>query len=148
MKKECACGSCQNACKNTPGWFRPGEAEKVAAFLGMPLDQLFKEKLGVNWWSGDLAFVLAPAVTSMQPGQEFRYDPRGTCVFFQDGKCSIHEVKPFECADTMCGDSRKVTEERHEAIADSWRGEEHQAQIVKLLGREPIEEEGSFYSLL
>lgn len=135
--KECRCRYCSEACNHKPGWFKPGEAEKVADHLGLSLEDLFKTKLGVDWWegSGEDIFLLTPALSNMTPGEEYPGDPRGSCVFFEDGLCSIHSVKPFECGEYMHGDSHGEISSRHRSVADLWR--DHQDQIETLLGREP-----------
>lgn len=138
---ECSGQDCQQACQQKPGWFRPGEAEAVAELLGMSLEELFASKLGVDWWvggggdEGDLAettFLLSPAITSMQPGEEFPSNPSGQCIFLQDSRCQIHAAKPFECA--------QLTHDGHAdrlEIAREWLGPQGQEQIRQLLGREP-----------
>lgn len=141
---ECSCSTCQKACTHKPGWFAPGEAEAVATHLGLTLEQLFKQHLMVDWHddvdgvSGDV-FLLSPAVDDETPGEEFPGDPRGRCVFYKDGKCSIHAVKPKECREYVHGDSSTTVRIRHEVIAAEWV--EHQQQIKDLLGRKPISSE-------
>ena len=67
-KESCTCSSCQRACTFKPGWFLPGEAEQTATYLGIPSQQLFAEKLAVDWWEGDAGpvFVLSPAILERQ----------------------------------------------------------------------------------
>lgn len=48
-KDSCKCESCQAACRQKPGWFLPGEAERVAEYLGISLEDLFRTKLAVDW---------------------------------------------------------------------------------------------------
>lgn len=135
-KTECQCETCQSYCTNCPGWFAPGEAEKAAAYLKMPLQEFFSKYLGVNWWVDDEdIFLLAPATTRMQPGNEYPSNPRGQCVFFEAGRCKIHPVKPKECACVSHASTREEASQVHEGIAMEWRA--HQAQITELLGREP-----------
>lgn len=135
------CGRCVAGCGHKPGWFLPGEAEKTAAFMGMTLPEFFSAFLAVDWWEAvpeaglPEVFVLSPAVTQGVPGQEFPADPRGTCVFFQEGRCRIHPVKPHECRETWCGDPFAGPMAHHEAMT-AWAG--HQGQIRELLGRSPI----------
>jgi Fe-S-cluster containining protein len=137
---DCQCQTCQNACKYKPGWFRPGEVEKVADFLQISLNRLFKEKLAVDFLyrsddGNSPVFVLSPATTSGDPGKEFPFDPRGQCVFYKDGKCEIHPVKPHDCRaydHTQTGDQSLPT---HYETGDSWS--DHQDQIKSLLGRDP-----------
>ena len=139
-KESCECDVCRHACEHKPGWFMPGQAEKVAEYLNMSVEELFKTKLMVDWWEQDEdhpedIFLLSPGIVGEEPGSEFPSDPRGTCVFYKEGKCSIHPVKPFECADSIHGERGEY---RHNDIALAWQP--HQEQIKKLLGREPQSE--------
>jgi Fe-S-cluster containining protein len=141
--KECSCNVCLQGCKRRPGWFRPGEAEKAASLLGLSLQEFFNTKLGVDAWMGDPdIYLLAPALVGEDPGTEYPFSPRGRCIFLtKDNKCEIHAAKPDECAfahhDTPIED---CTSNRQD-IVKSW--EEHQDQIIQLLGREPFMEEPS-----
>ncbi len=150
-KTECACEKCQRACENVPGWFRPGEAEKAAAFLKLTMRAFFKRYLGVNWWCdsrhGDV-FALAPAILHMTPGEEYPANPKGCCVFFTaDRRCMIHPVKPFHCSH---GDPHAFDEARHKSdmkrTVTLWRKE--QSQIVKLLKRDPVSEDISIFDAM
>lgn len=143
---ECSCDRCQAACIVKPGWMKPGEAEKIAEFLGISLEELFKTKLAIDWYDWDSwgeydpdgsahTFVLSPASTTIEPGKEWQGSPRGQCVFLVDGRCSIHPVKPHECAKwdhTMPADEG---DELHKSVAVSWKG--HYNKLVELLGEEP-----------
>jgi Fe-S-cluster containining protein len=143
-RESCTCHVCRAACSEQPGWFLPGEAEKVADYLKLSLQELFDSRLGVDW--RDLyepIFVLAPALVDEEPGEEYPGNPKGRCVFFKDGRCEIHEVKPYECREYLHYDEVR---ERHEETARAWL--EHQSQIRELLGREPIANEyfgGGFF---
>lgn len=144
-KTECVCATCQRACENTPGWFRPGEAEKAAKFLKLSMRTFFKRYLGVNWYStpDGPVFVLAPALVGEEAGQEYPADPRGRCVFFtKDRRCLIHAAKPFGCSHgSPCetGMTPLWKEAHQEVTVPLWA--KHQDQIVKLLGRKPEEDE-------
>lgn len=142
MTNDCDCDTCKAACRKRPSWFMPGEAEKVAEYLGIPLQELFKTKLGVDWHvgSGDI-FLLAPAIQNMSAGQEYPANPRGRCIFFDSELCSIHPVKPFECREYHHSEKEEVCQERHKSVAEAWLDERD--QIVVLLGYEP-ETQGDF----
>lgn len=120
----------------------PGEVEKLAKFLNITLEELFATKLMVDWFETgselpETLFVLAPAIVGEKPGAEYPSEPEGTCVFFKDGRCSIHEAKPFECKQMLHTESHIIIHERHLDVAKAWKPE--QGQIRQLLGREPIE---------
>ena len=148
-KAGCDCKACKSACSYKPGWFLPNQAEKVAEFLNIPFIELFNTKLGVDWNNGyedETVFVLAPAIKSMDTGEEYPSDPRGVCVFFIDGLCEIHNVKPFECAEFLHSDSQEMIEIRKRKIVKEWaiKGD----YIKNLLGREPQSEEFSTMDML
>ena len=125
------CGYCQSGCTHKPGWFLPGEAEAAAEFMGMTLHDFFRAYLAVDWWEDEPdIFLLSPAI---QGEAAFPGDPCGTCVFYEDGRCRIHPVKPHECRARWCGD--RSTSSVHHDTAMAWAG--HQGQIAELLGREP-----------
>ena len=132
-KKSCTCEECQAQCSFKPGWFLSGEIEKVATFFTMSLHDIFRRYFAVDWWEDDEpTFVVSPAITTSPAGKEFPSDPRGICVFFVQGKCSIHAVKPFECKESL---HNSDPGKRHEIVADAWK--QHQTQIHELLGRSP-----------
>lgn len=138
--KSCMCEKCKGACSFKPGWFAPGEPEKAAEYLGLNLQEFFDNHIMVDWHDEDEppTFVLSPAILGQDPGAEFPANPKGVCVFFKDGLCSIHEVKPKGCRDAfpckMRDHETVIDEHRKEAMA--WK--DHQGLIRELLGREPV----------
>lgn len=138
-KESCTCAECQAECVRKPGWFMPGEAEKAAELLGVSLERLFRTHLMADYWEADgtlpLTYVLSPAVVSGKPGGVFPKDPHGTCVFFVNGRCSIHAAKPHECREAFHGTPLPGV---HRGILDAWNNPEAQAQIERLLGAKPL----------
>lgn len=141
-KSECACEGCQRACRQVPGWFRPGEAEKAAAHLNLSLRVFFKRYLAVQWWEGadKNTFALAPALKGAESGAMYPANPKGECVFFQGGRCAIHPVKPWDCSHGNPHDAH--TDAKHAAFVQArartvalWT--KRQDQIASLLGRKP-----------
>lgn len=141
--KECSCNDCKSACSHRPGWFKAGEPEKVAAYLGISLEDLFKTKLAVDWWLEgpyeNPIFLLAPGIDKIEPGTEYPADPHGVCRFYDTKKerCTIHPVKPFECREYIHGDSEPVYNGRHREAALTWDNEKGQQQVIKMLGKKP-----------
>ena len=143
---ECKCDKCKAACTVKPGWYKPNELEGLARYLNMPLTEAFRKFLGVDWyeaWESPI-FLIAPATTSMSPGDMYRANPKGQCIFYKDGKCSIYKARPHECRTYKHTDSRKIVEERHKAVAKSWDKIEHQDKVRELFGAEPQAAESSF----
>lgn len=153
-RKSCTCEDCQGACQRKPGWFLPGEAEKAAKLKGLSLKTFFKRYLAVDFWAAPdrktpkidhTVFVLSPAVVGNKIGREFPANPMGTCVFFKDGRCDIHEAKPYECARALHGTD---TSGDRPKVVRAWNKDEHQDQIVSLLGRMPREPPFSIFDYL
>lgn len=147
MSQDCTCITCVSACHHKPGWFKPGQVELVAKHLKMPLKQLFKRYLGVDFWVGNKPiFVLAPATTTMKPGSEYPVNPRGKCIFLtKNDRCAIHPVKPHECREMLHNQSESVNKKVKKEIVERWRQE--QPQIQEILGRAPVEPKGSVLDL-
>ena len=136
----CQCESCRGACENKPGWFAPKQIAPLARKLGLSQQQLFDRHLSVDWFEdpdGDV-FILSPKLKGKKGGEMCGGDPRGTCAWFMNGKCAIHEKgKPLECARLGHGPDGKMLSIKNEKIADMWRDPKQQKKIRKLLGREP-----------
>lgn len=123
----CTCKKCISYCKKRPGWFRPKEMLPLAESLEMPLLEVFKKYLIVDFWTGkSQVYVLAPVkdFDKVKSGPERRMldtqrefnklmhrncDRAGSyaswgyafihapCIFLKGSKCSIYEARPFEC---------------------------------------------------
>ena len=133
---ECSCETCVSACRKKPGWFLPEEITPAANSLGMTDKDFFEKYLGVDyyWKDGEHNYVLSPAVKSMNPGEMFPFSAGGECVFFENGKCNIHENKPYEC---KIYDHRHLApDDIHEKVSEQWVP--HKDEIKSLYGKEPV----------
>lgn len=134
-KQSCLCEKCKGYCEHKPGWFLPSEAERVAFYLNVTLEELFNTKLGVDWWEAEEnIFLLSPATKTGIPGHEFPGNPRGEYIFFQNGLCTIHAVKPYECRESFHAESNNGM---HERVANAWNTPESQQQIKDFLRHKP-----------
>lgn len=137
---ECDCNSCVSACKYKPGWFIFEEIKPAADFLGLSEQEFFNKYLVIDYFVSEKnKFVLSPATNKSELGEVMPNDPKGQCVFFKEGKCSIHAVKPYECKSYDHRKnklSQKELTDHHEAVADTWKT--HQDYIVSLYGKEPV----------
>lgn len=144
---ECSCNKCVRACKNTPGWFAPGEAEGAASLFGVPFEEFFRKYLVVDFWegdddtNGDTILVLSPVKASHLEcaGRKAPFNfpfIQSPCVFLKDDRCSIHAKKPKECRDVMCdGKDGRI---HREAVRDLWMKPELQKELAGLLGHTEV----------
>jgi len=139
-RKSCKCASCKGACKNTPGWFMPNEIPELAKTLNLSIKELFKKYLAINWRAEDgPIFVIAPALKSGSPGEEYSKDPRGICIFLDEQKeiCKIHGHHPFGCKELLHSDSVEKSQQITKQVAEAWNNKSSQKLIRELLGRNP-----------
>lgn len=142
--ESCTCDECKSACNHIPGWFKPSEIFKVAEYLGLTVQELFDKYLGINYYLATDrnqlekdVFVLTPATTKMEGGDMFPWVGKGTCVFLDENElCSIHPVKPFECAQTLgcAAPSPGSKADPRMDLLPLW--EQYQAWIEELYGKE------------
>jgi len=108
----CGCERCVSACRRDPGRLIPSDVKKIAAFLNISEKELLAGYLvripagGKN----DHIHFLAPAkfkggrflAAAGSTVPEYYAHENGRCVFLAaENLCSIHAVKPFECAAYM-----------------------------------------------
>lgn len=88
---ECACLKDQAFCKEQPGHLLPGQMQEILTYLKVSIEEASK-----YFWN-------SPGMVLLRMGRLFRIrtiTPRfenGQCVFFKEGRCSIHSVAPFGC---------------------------------------------------
>lgn len=97
---ECSCQSCQSRCKTFPCLGTPEDIKRL-------IDAGYSKKLMLNYYvspnsiSEDV-FYISPATKGKEckfvvfPLLEYRIEDSTECVFFDDGKCQIQDLKPTE----------------------------------------------------
>jgi hypothetical protein len=115
----------------------PGEVAVAAKHMGMSEQEFFDKYVAVDYWvdTEEPIFLLAPATEKCSPGSEYPYDCMGTCTFFQEGLCQIHEAKPHECRWAHHSRTNEEAAGEHRRIAEAWKN--HQEEVERLLGRKP-----------
>lgn len=133
----CRCERCSEACRTKPGWFRQGEVEHAAKLLNLPLKTFFHRYLAIDWWEEadglPQTFVLAPAIVTAKKGTEYPANPKGQCVFYEQGFCRIYAARPYECRQYDHTKTHEYCMRIKRQIVRSWI--KQQAQITRLLGR-------------
>ncbi len=132
-RDSCTCARCQAQCAHKPGWLIPRDVDRIAAYLGLSVEQLFSCLLVVDVWSGrrrDI-YTLSPAIEHIEAGGVLEVSAyTGRCVFLVNGLCSIHEVKPYECRRAF---HEKDGRNAHAVAMLAWSSRRHQTTIHDLL---------------
>ena len=120
----CCCEQCKFACGYRPGWFLPQQIPMLKKRFNVEeiRDMLGENKLAIDWWNDDHEdiLILAPNIIGNTDIQYPR-DPRAACIFFKNDRCSIYNVRPFECAVYFHDQEDKQIHERHKYVAMEWR---------------------------
>lgn len=92
---DCSCADCVRCCHDQPGSLAPGDLERIAAHLGVPL-----RVAALKFWASK-----GSLLGNSQTGETYRVGSitprrvRGRCVFLNaQDRCTIHHVAPFGCA--------------------------------------------------
>ncbi len=137
----CGCDDCQEACLSSPGWFLPEQVERVADYLNLTLEALFRKYLAVSvaeLADGSRRHGVMPHKLRdhKRPGGLWTLpelaEP-GRCVFFDRGKCGIYPVRPFECS-RMIHSHRKELKTLRRQVVERWTREELRF-YERLIGR-------------
>ncbi len=123
----CDCSDCRAACSQSPGWFMPNEVPRLARHLGLELKEVFQRYLAVGVTSmpdRSLRHGIMPHKLrdGKKPGAVWTLPELavpGRCVFFDKGKCTIHPVRPYECARMIHGAGHNAVRLRH-VIVQKW----------------------------
>lgn len=107
----CNCDKCVSACKNDPGRLIPEDLPKLAGFLELSVQELIISSLvRIPLSAKNGIYALAPAKLKGKrllgkPGEvvpDYYTKEHGKCIFLdENGLCTVHEVKPFECGAYM-----------------------------------------------
>ena len=91
----CDCDQCKAVCHSKPGRLAPGDIKRIADFFEVEVTPEFISK---NFRASD-------GINTVRKGEEVSIPtivpaqlPNGNCVFFAQGKCTIHAVSPFGCS--------------------------------------------------
>lgn len=94
----CDCRKCLAACRHMPGMLSPLDVDRISDYMRVPDDD-WTEWFRDHFVASEGAVVVRKGtlerIGTITPAQ--RED--GSCVFLNDdGRCSIHPVAPFGCA--------------------------------------------------
>jgi Fe-S-cluster containining protein len=123
LKTECSCPECQSFCSERVGWFIPDEVKGLLEYFeSHDVDALLNfGNFAIDWWCGDDQNILILAPNIVGNGSiQFPFNPKGECIFYKEGRCAIHPVKPFECSRTDHNMTHEEADEQHKWIAEQW----------------------------
>lgn len=152
-EQSCSCTECKDLCKRIPGWFKaPKEVKETAKFFNLSPKEFFNKYLVVGMWHGwgytneentegelEDINILAPSTITYTSGRVSMFLKKDTCIFYKEGRCEIHEVKPFECGMHKACDEEN-TKVKVEEIAKEWGKLENQDFIRSLLSKEGLKD--------
>lgn len=128
---DAGCMRRNRCCKNSPGWFAPGEAEQAAALLQLTPDVFVRRYLIIDFMEvdGERVEVFVPAKIGRDGAPLIptgtRADAlyqafRSPCIFFSEEGCQIYAARPLECQRYLCTQPAELNIS-HDAIARLWR---------------------------
>lgn len=117
----------------------PEQIAPVAQKLGLTVAELFKKYLTIDAvLHGEQGrttgiYVFAPAIVGEGSGSVSNPTARGTCVWFIDGKCAIHDLKPRECAMVDHSTAGQDIDMLRASMVKEWKT--HRKIVQQLYGR-------------
>jgi Fe-S-cluster containining protein len=124
------CQQCGKCCETQPCALAPEDLPKIAKFLGLTEEQLFKRFLILDYVEGirERNYYVAPARKNdltgriAETGWTFE---NNACIFLRDRKCSIDRVKPkggreFYCSLITTLNSNVIGYGKKESVQD-WK---------------------------
>jgi len=113
-----SCTECGKCCTGEPGyvWITYKEAEKMAEFLKMPLDEFIQ--MYTRQVDGDLSLKEYPR----------SYD----CIFLRDGKCQVYGARPTQCRTFPFWPENVESKEAWEKAAHRCEGIKDDAPLIPL----------------
>ncbi len=92
----CACRRCSICCEHIPGTLAPADLSAIAIHLGHADPQDFAKKFLHASTGATLGLPDGKVITleKLVP----RRGPNGACVFYEQGRCTVHAVSPFGCS--------------------------------------------------
>lgn len=125
--ESCQCKECQEMC-DRPCWPTPSEAKAL-------IEAGYRNRLMMDYWArrgGDIEIV-SPALKGYE-GKYAPFWPSGSCTFFKDGLCELHNLnlKPMEGRVASC---KSKNEGLHEHMMTLWDTNEGR-EVVRLWKQE------------
>lgn len=115
----CACAACCIGCKTCPGPLIPGDLERIAAHRGLtdPLEikRFAKQHFCASEGGKYVTIVNGQQFVGDVPTVTPQQRPDGSCVFLEEGRCSIHPVSPFGCSHYDTHMAKEAADERTRA---------------------------------
>ena len=128
--------SCQRSgvcCWRRPCDLYPGDPERLAAYLGLTVEETFRRHLVVDYFKGRLRVLprRGQQTGGVYLSDDETYDIDTPCTFLVDRACAVHDAKPTGGAAWHCGMSAAEQAAlpepewtREAVMALGWDGEE------------------------
>jgi len=117
-RTSCTCQKCQAACRAMPGYLVPSDLPNFD-----PKDLAQSEG----------AVVIHNGVQKNVPTVVPKTNERGECVFFANGRCTVHDHSPFGCRMfSMCDDTDDREQLRHIGLEQIFENQEYLETLATL----------------
>ncbi len=82
---------------------------------------MLKNGFAIDWYNEDKnILVFTPNIKGNEDSIQYPADPRGECIFFNNGKCDIYKIRPFECKEYIHTDVKEIADKRHVKVKNEW----------------------------
>ena len=123
-ESSCDCSDCRKACTQSPGWFLPRQVEDLARAMDLSVEELFRRHLAVGVTAmpdGSQRHGVMPHKLrdGKKPGAVWtlaELAQPGRCTFFDRGRCTIYQHRPFECSRMIHHAADKAVQLRHHIV--------------------------------
>lgn len=108
-RSECSCEMCRAACRHMPGMLIPGDIDRIAECLDTtPSEDFIAKNFRASTGMKALCQGNTVVIPTIVPAQK----PNGECVFYSNGKCTVHKASPFGCSHfRVCDNSEEGVRE-------------------------------------
>ena len=106
-RTECACQHCKVGCRTMPGSLMIGDPKRIIEHVEDRDGIIFTPDGAARFFEGHFVASEGARVAKLQNGRPLIFDipsitpaqkPNGECVFFAEGRCTIHAVSPAGCS--------------------------------------------------
>ena len=126
QRTNCGCKKCKAGCRSMPGYLVPDD------LANFDKNDLARSEGAVVIYEGERIDI--PTIVP-------KTNERGECVFFESGRCTVHNHSPFGCRMfSVCDDTDDREHLRHVGLEQIFRNQQYSQTLVQLDNATPRKE--------